>query len=173
MFQHCPPFSVTICMTTNMASALPVQSGSRDVLMKDMLNKVGLGHLKQRFEEERVDIEIICSASDLEISRLGVSTLGDRIRLKEICKDHIKKKGQNSSSAGEKFYSDILRKRSNLFNTGRSRISIKKSKIGAKKGRPWTISFVCLASKYACRVPSNDERGILQNAGLGFKKNKC
>lgn len=37
---------------------------------------------------------------------------------------------------------------------------------------PWTVSFLSLANRFTYRVPSSDEKSILQNAGTGFKKIK-
>lgn len=62
-----------------MASALTGHSRSRkENALEEIVNKVGLGHLWQRFEEESVGIKVICSVSDVALSRLGVLTLGIR-----------------------------------------------------------------------------------------------
>ena len=55
-----------------------------------VLNKVGLGHLEERFKAEKVDVDTLSSASDQELNRLGVTTIGDRVRLKECCRNFRK-----------------------------------------------------------------------------------
>ena len=56
--------------------------------MEEVLNKAGVGHLVERFKNENVDISALCNATDQDLARLGVSTIGDRIRLREVCKIH-------------------------------------------------------------------------------------
>ena len=41
--------------------------------------------LSQKFEDERVDFNVIMSDSDEDLIRLGVRTIGDRVRLRESC----------------------------------------------------------------------------------------
>ena len=144
------------------------------------LNKIGLGTLIQGFKDEKLDFDTILSASESDLTRLGVVTIGDKVRLREVCK---KEKADmaigNESMQSTSSYSNTIRERSLLFS---SRLGVGSSrrrgghasgnqKLNAKK-RPWTVSFMCLASKYSCRVPTSTEKLILQNAGLGFKKIK-
>ena len=56
--------------------------------MEEVLNKAGVGHLVERFKNENVNISALCNATDQDLARLGVSTIGDRIRLREVCKIH-------------------------------------------------------------------------------------
>ena len=53
--------------------------------MEDILNKAGLSELLQRFIAEKVKPETIAAATDLDLIRLGVATIGDRVRLREAC----------------------------------------------------------------------------------------
>ena len=39
-----------------------------------------------RFISERVDINVILAASDQDLIRLGISTIGDRCRLRDVCR---------------------------------------------------------------------------------------
>ena len=48
------------------------------------LNKIGLGALVERFRGERVDCHTGIAATDVELTRLGVVTIGDRARLRDI-----------------------------------------------------------------------------------------
>lgn len=54
--------------------------------MDKLLEDVGLSTLREKFQEERIDPELIISMSDAELARLGVTTIGDRIRLRSACR---------------------------------------------------------------------------------------
>ena len=54
--------------------------------MDDILRKLNLGTLVDRFNDEKVEVDTVISASDSELARLGVCTIGDRIRLRNLCK---------------------------------------------------------------------------------------
>ena len=73
--------------------------------MEDILNKAGLSELLQRFIAENVEPETITAATDLDLIRLGVATIGDRVRLREACRKRKKEPHQsdtnNSSGAFE------------------------------------------------------------------------
>ena len=58
--------------------------------MEDILNKAGLSELLQRFIAEKVEPETITAATDLDLIRLGVATIGDRVRLREACRKRKK-----------------------------------------------------------------------------------
>ena len=150
------------------------------------LNKIGLGTLIEKFKDEKVDFDTIVAASDNELTRLGVVTIGDKVRLREICKKESR--NNNESNINNSSYSSVIRERSSLFSgygsTSRRRGNQRRvgsipffggslsSTTSTKKKRPWTASFMCLASKHSNRVPTSTEKIILQNAGLGFKKIK-
>ena len=55
--------------------------------MENILKELNLQSLSQRFVEERIRPENIISLNDDELVRLGVTTIGDRIRLCDRCKD--------------------------------------------------------------------------------------
>lgn len=55
--------------------------------MEKILQKLGLVNLLSRFLEERVDENVVLASTDSELSRLGVATIGDRVRLRELCKE--------------------------------------------------------------------------------------
>jgi len=54
--------------------------------MESILEQLGLGTLLERFSREKVDPEVVLLMSESSLIRLGVETLGDRIRIKERCK---------------------------------------------------------------------------------------
>ena len=59
--------------------------------MKQILEKLNLGTLIEKFEEQRMDPTAVTamSSSDGELSRLGVTTIADRIRLAEVKKEKV------------------------------------------------------------------------------------
>ena len=48
-----------------------------------MLHKLGLNMVSKKFQGEKFDIQVVMLASDEDLIRLGVRTVGDRIRLRE------------------------------------------------------------------------------------------
>ena len=49
--------------------------------MEQILQSLNLGTLLGRFQEQRMEPETVLAASDQELVRLGVSTIGDRVRI--------------------------------------------------------------------------------------------
>ncbi|XP_070581511.1 uncharacterized protein [Ptychodera flava] len=156
--------------------------------MERILRELGLGNLLQKFLDERVDPKVVISLSDGQLERLGVSTIGDRSRLRSKCESTV---APDESAAEEANVSDpiasssvglrsnlrrnISRERTLLFTPsrisavnnvrrGRTRRDIK------QKVRSWTATFLCLADRNTERAPSMPEKVILNNAGLGIKK---
>ena len=77
--------------------------------MEDILNKAGLSELLQRFIAEKVEPETIPAATDLDLIRLGVATIGDKVRLREACRKREKEprhSDTNDSSSGAFEYGD-------------------------------------------------------------------
>ena len=58
--------------------------------MEDILNKAELSELLQKFIAEKVEPETITAATDLDLVRLGVATIGDRVRLRKTCRKREK-----------------------------------------------------------------------------------
>ena len=132
--------------------------------MEGILQQLGLANLLSRFVDERVDEKIVLSSTDSELSRLGISTIGDRVRLRELCKQSVQAgQGQGASAATA---SHEVRE---LFHSNR-----RGSKRGTKqaKKRTWTAQVVCLADRLAYKVPTASEKQILFKAGLGLKRIK-
>ena len=57
-----------------------------------------MGMLIEKFREERMDPSVVLSSSDTELARLGVATIGDRIRLRELCKEAEENSNINTNS---------------------------------------------------------------------------
>jgi len=156
--------------------------------MEEALNRIQLSSLIPKFIEENIDLDVICQASDSELIRLGVSTLGERIRLREVCKKLLSNSavpgpGPASSSSSVIPLSsssnssrlENLQERRSLFTSYNHNSRSRGGRRNARKrpvSRSWTVSFFCLANKFAFKVPNNSEKVTLKNAGLGFKKIK-
>ena len=54
--------------------------------MDDILRELNLGTLVNRFNDEKVEVDTVISASDGELAPLSVCTIGKRIRLCNLCK---------------------------------------------------------------------------------------
>ena len=53
--------------------------------MDSVLHQLSLGTLSDSFLNERIDPGVALSMSDSALADLGVNTIGDRIRLGELC----------------------------------------------------------------------------------------
>lgn len=146
--------------------------------MESILRKLNLGHLLERFEAERIEPELVSSMSDGNLANLGVSTIGDRVRLRELCikttlennEDKIDDRPTLSAN-----YRERVREEQNLlFQPSSSSLGSNRSGRGRKcknaaPQRTWTVHFVCLADKYSIKTPNSAEKQILHKAGLGLK----
>ena len=143
--------------------------------MEAILNELGLGILKETFEAERVEPEVVACLSDGNLASLGVSTIGDRIRLRELCTKSLEKK-QNESDDERKNYRERVREeRNHLFQPNRSSSSgrgRKRKSACPQSKKQWSFQFICLADKYSFKTPSSLEKQMLFKAGLGLKKIK-
>ena len=54
--------------------------------MERMPQRLNMGTLIEKFKGQRMDPSAVLSSSDGELARQGVSTIGDRLRLRELCK---------------------------------------------------------------------------------------
>lgn len=129
--------------------------------LREILVSMNLSNLIPRFEQEGMDINIVAAASDDDFKRLGVSKLGDRIRLREKCK-------QTNQNVNRPAFR-VLEERRNLF-APYSTSSRKSKKNKPTKQKTWTAQFFCLSSRDAEKLPTATEKQVLHNAGLGYKK---
>ena len=144
--------------------------------MEQILHSLNWGTLRGRFEAQRIEPQAVLAASDQDLVRLGVSTIGDRIRLRDACK---KKANENDDSSRQT--AAVREERHLIFNprrhNSRSQVRVQaRSSSGATKragkDNPWTPTFVCFADSAASKTPSSAEKEILFTAGLGLKKIK-
>ena len=145
--------------------------------MEQILQFLSLGSLLENFQGQRMEPQTVLDASDQELIRLGVCTIGDRIRLRDACKKKINEETPSTSHA-----SAARVERLSIFNPRRhnsrtqARVAARSTTTSAsgskRKTSAWTPTFVCLADCAASKTPSSVEKEILFSAGLGVKKIK-
>ena len=145
--------------------------------MEAILNELGLGILKETFEAERVEPEVVACLSDGNLASLGVSTIGDRIRLRELCTKSLEKNKNESDDERKNYRERVREERNHLFQPNRSSSSgrgrKRKSSCPQSRGqKQWSFQFICLADRYSFKTPSSLEKQMLFKAGLGLKKIK-
>ena len=141
--------------------------------MDGVLQSLDLGNLSDRFRAERVELKTVIAATDQELIRLGVATIGDRIRLRGACEKTVSETESTTSSQSNTVREERLAlfapRRNNSRN--QARVTARHAKRSAK-GNPWTPSFVCMADSVSSKTPTSMEKQILFKAGLGVKKIK-
>ena len=128
--------------------------------MEKILRELKLESLFPKFAAQRIEPENFSALSDEELSCLGVSTIGDRLRVRGLC--------ANAGKHHPSVAANILSERMALFS-GRNRKGAKRK---AVTKRSWTVSFICVADPYQSRIPSSTNKQVLFHAGLGMKKIK-
>ncbi|KAJ8310422.1 hypothetical protein KUTeg_012287, partial [Tegillarca granosa] len=104
------------------------------------------------------------SLSDEELSRLGVSTIGKRHKLKQLLKTKVETAELPEVETRQTERNALFRPRGTI--TGSRNSSSKRRKSVASV----TMQFICLASKSQKFIPNSAEKEILNKAGLGKKK---
>ena len=145
--------------------------------MEEILRSLGMETILGRFQAQRMEPQTTLAASDQELIRLGVSTIGERIRLRDACKrkvDECTTSTSQASAAREERLSIFNPRRHN--NRTQARTAARSTTSGtsrsAEKSHSWTPTFFCLADSTASKTPSAMEKQILFKAGLGLKKIK-
>lgn len=140
--------------------------------MDDILWELNLGTLVDRFNDEKVEVDTVISASDSELARLGVCTIVERTRLRNLCKARKQANFEVSHASTSRNWEERLA----LFNLQRQgRVasgSYSKWRKTTTKWKLWTAHFVCLADRFCFKTPKSVEKQILFKAGLGLKKIK-
>ena len=143
--------------------------------MEGLLRELNLSNLIEKFKEERIDKDAILNAIDSDLIRLGVTTIGDRIRIRELCRKSKLESGSSISSSSASSTGPFRQERLALFNPrnsrNQSRFHGSKNK-KTPKPKTWTATFVCLADSCCRKTPSSAEKELLFKAGLGLKKIK-
>ena len=152
--------------------------------MEAILESMGLSTLLERFVEENIEPETVLSLSENALIRLGVSTMGDRVRLLVLCRSAKDRTAGTSpsASAATPARQQVREERTLLFQpyrshprhrgSGRPIHSLAEKNKSSESKRSWTGQFVCLSDRNASRAPTSSEKQILKKAGLGLKKIK-
>ena len=82
--------------------------------MEQILQSLNLGTLLGRFQEQRMEPETVLAASDQELVRLGVSTIGDRVRIRDACKKKVEENNVSTSQTDA-----VREERLSIFNPRR------------------------------------------------------
>ena len=83
--------------------------------MESILNELGLGILIERFEDERVEPEVVACLSDGNLASLGVSTISYRIRLRELCAKSLEKCKDEGDDDRKNYRDRVREERNHLF----------------------------------------------------------
>ena len=122
-------------------------------IMEDILKELHLESLIPHFLAERIEPANVAALSDEELCRVGVTTIGDRLRLRDLCA--VAEKDRTRESVA----SNVLQERMALFNGRNSRRADRKKNAVAK--RSWTVSFVCVADRHQSKIPTSTEKQVL------------
>ena len=132
---------------------------SRRLIIEAILQQLGLSTLFERFREEKVDPHVVLAMPESALIRLWVATMGDRIRLKQMCKEAVDSSGdangadsfnRDSSGSSVSAAEQVREERKLLFRpyyqTGANRgRGASAGRAGQKKKgskRTWTGQFV-------------------------------
>lgn len=148
--------------------------------MRKILEELKLQNLNETFELERIEIDNFLSLTEQQLIRLGVTTIGDRIRLEEKVKQVQRSNINENEPTVETLASDIRSQRNILFgrNGGgrgrgrkRSRTPNNINDNKREKGsRSWTVTVVCVPDKDATKPPTTQQKEVNFKAGLGEKR---
>jgi hypothetical protein len=138
--------------------------------MKRILEDLKLSHLIPKFETEKIEVTNFLTLSEEQVILLGVSALGDRIRIEEKVRESQR---ENSTDLA-----DLIKTQREALFMGRkgkrSRIANKtftaNKKTRGKAIRNWTVTVVCLADKDATSIPTAQQKEIYFKAGMAPKK---
>ena len=111
------------------------------------------------------EVDVVLAMSESALIRLGVATMGDRIRMKELCREAVDCSAVDCDSSGSSVSAaeqvreerKLLLRPYNQSGANRGR-SASAGRAGQKKKgskRTWTGQLVCLADRRACRAPSS------------------
>ena len=90
--------------------------------MEDILKELHLESLISHFLAERIEPANVAALSDEELCRVGVTAIGDRLRLRDLCA--VAEKDRTRESVA----SNVLQERMALFNGRNSRRADRKKK---------------------------------------------
>ena len=68
--------------------------------MEDILERLNLSTLSERFLAERIEPETVMAMTDVELNRYVVTTFGDRLNLRTQCREAVKQRDQHTAAGG-------------------------------------------------------------------------
>ncbi len=120
-------FALFFCIKTTEVSCFFSRVNSL-YSMEEILRALGMGTLVERFQAQRVEPETVLAASDNELVRLGVTTIGERIRIREACKKKVEAdRPSTSGTAAREERSSIFNPRRHYLNRSQTRATARGS----------------------------------------------
>jgi len=86
--KHTPVYQ-SIRKVTSPSCSLTTDSFRMAYQLENLLAEIGLHGLYNNFRTQRVEINNLSDLTDNELSRLGVTTIGDRVRLREKARERL------------------------------------------------------------------------------------
>ena len=123
--------------------------------------------ITEKFEDERVNINVIMLASDENVIRLRVRTIGDRVRLRDACR-RVYTRSSTSVSLGDTHRTSSNRPgrekrgQSRCNNYSNSNINRKR-----KADYTWTGRFMCLSNCHAKKNTNTNGKTSVIGGNLG------
>ena len=116
--------------------------------MESILDQLGLGTPLEQFSSEKVDPDVVLSMSESFLILLGVETLGDRIRIKERCKQYVEGDNRGTTFTSSSPVQQIAEGRRMLFQPYSSHRGqgIRAAKADKRKNHPDVRGRATLAS---------------------------
>ena len=128
------------------------------LIMETILADLDLITLLNNFQVEKIEPQTVIAMTDSELMRLGVSTIGDRIRLRERCKIPPTDRDMSASSSAP--VANVRPERTRLFSPGR-RPDGSPDRCGkGAKGRSWTVNLLPIC--YVLSIAKNKRSQIFQ-----------
>ena len=79
-------------------------------MMESVFQEIGFGYVAGKFKEEKVDIGFVMSATDEDFIKLGVRTIGQLVRLSDICRRrYYDSTNNNTNGCGSYSYASTTR----------------------------------------------------------------
>lgn len=142
--------------------------------MESILHELQLQCHIRTFQQQNLTPDLVKNLSDDQLNHLGIMLLGDKIRLREVCKQRASEGvGIGGLTAGtssqQPTRSNIDAEVRQLFSPCAER-QCRQMRHKTKQATPWTANFVCLSTTTQCVLPSWSDTQKLIASGLGPKK---
>lgn len=160
--------------------------------MEAFLKEVNLEWLLSTLTNQKIEVSMLLNLNDNDLIQMGVTTLGDRIRLKHASKNWAANSGEHRSE-GHNISTSAHSSATNIPHSSNQNIGDEirhlfspysrqapqtgprtgsRARKNTKKMRPWTVNFCCLSNPTQTEIPTYEDKAILLEANLGDKKIK-